>query len=225
MAILSELIQDYKIKMDKLDTQSYPEIQDEIIVFLLNEAIIRFIKQRYGGTNVKRDSFEESQKRTDDLRTVVVYDTIASSGAGFFPNSFTYPLPADYWFSLLEQTDATCDCVGTPKTERVKVKAIQHNNLNTVMQDPFNRPENTEVVRVMAQNDIQLITDGVCTTGNFYLGYIANNFKLDPLTPAQVISMPEHTHSEIVDIAVTVTLDGIESGRFNLNRVILSEQE
>jgi len=222
---VADLILDYKIKADKLDSQSYPEIQDEVIVFLLNEAIIRFIKQRYGGVNPKRDSFEESQKRTDDLRTVVVYDTIAASGAGFFPNSQEHPLPADYWFSILEQTDVTCDCNGTPTPKREGIKAIQHNNINTVLKDPFNRPDEYNVVRVIAQNNIQVITDGGCTSGDLYLGYIADNFRLDPLTPAQVVNMPIHTHSEIVDIAITLTLDNVESGRFNINRLILSEQE
>jgi hypothetical protein len=37
----------------------------------LNEGILQFVQTRYSGNNVKNQSFEETQKRIDDLRTLV----------------------------------------------------------------------------------------------------------------------------------------------------------
>jgi len=41
------------------------------ILFWLNEGVNKFIKTRYGDTNPKDDSYEETQKRIDDLRKLV----------------------------------------------------------------------------------------------------------------------------------------------------------
>ena len=41
------------------------------VLFWLNEAVNKFIKTRYGSTNPKSDSYEETQKRIDDLRKLV----------------------------------------------------------------------------------------------------------------------------------------------------------
>jgi len=48
----------------------------DTILYFLNAAVNLFVKTRYYGTNVKGESFEQSQKRIDDLRKVVVDETI-----------------------------------------------------------------------------------------------------------------------------------------------------
>ncbi len=224
--LLSELIQEFRVKLDKLDTESYPEIPNEVVVLLINEACKRFVKQRYGGTNAKGLSFEESQKRSDDTRTVVQYATIPVGAAGFWQNSNNYSLPADYWFSVIEQIDVVCnDCNGVSQTNRVGLDAIQHNNINEVEVDPFNKPEDLTVNRVMQGNNIVAMHASDCTVGDLYIGYISNNFVVSIADLANQYPMPDHAQSEIIDVAVTVTLDSIESGRFNINRAILSENE
>lgn len=60
-----------KLGLDKTEGLAYAAFEVEEIDFWLNEAIDRFIKTRYSGMNVKRESFEQSQKRTDDLRSLV----------------------------------------------------------------------------------------------------------------------------------------------------------
>ena len=64
--------QEFKFRCDKLDALNYPNFFPEEIDLILNNAQQRIIKQRYGLSNNKRQSFEETQKRTEDLKNVTV---------------------------------------------------------------------------------------------------------------------------------------------------------
>jgi len=96
----------FKILTDKLDTLNYPNFEPEEIDELLNMSQERFIKQRYGTTNLKKSPFESTQKRMDDLREVVkngqlsvtTTQTIDNKENGYF-----VPLPTDYWFMINEE--------------------------------------------------------------------------------------------------------------------------
>ena len=66
------------------------KLNSDTIFACLNIGKDKFIKTRYSGYNSKAEGFEETQKRIDDLRTLVTieqYDTITD-------NSIT--LPEDY---------------------------------------------------------------------------------------------------------------------------------
>mgnify|MGYP003675943787 CR=1 FL=1 len=63
---------EFKIFRDAVDSNAYPEMLDEEIDVYLNEAMDRVVKLRYGKNNLYRKGFEEIQKRTDDLKELVV---------------------------------------------------------------------------------------------------------------------------------------------------------
>ena len=48
------------------------KVSSDTLFAFLNEALDKFVKTRYSGINYKREGFEQSQKRIDDLRTLVV---------------------------------------------------------------------------------------------------------------------------------------------------------
>lgn len=62
----------FKLLLDKVDSENSKNMLPHQIDWLLNEATQVFIKQRMGITNNKRMGFEVSQKRIDDLKTLVV---------------------------------------------------------------------------------------------------------------------------------------------------------
>ena len=47
------------------------KLTSDTIFAFLNEAIDKFYKTRYSGTNIKGEGFEQSQKRIDDLRFLI----------------------------------------------------------------------------------------------------------------------------------------------------------
>lgn len=222
-----EAILALKIKLDKLDTASLPEVPVEVAVLWLNDAFARTIKQRYGGNNPKKQSFEETQKRTDDLREVIKYEVIENPIAGFFDKSVQFQLPEDYWFAIVEQAEITLkDCKGQDETSRVGVTAIQHNNINTaVVKDPFWRPEGKDVLRTMQGTATTVYHAPATTVSKYYLGYITNDFKIDFSALDQQLKIADHLHMEIVDLAYNMILNAVESQRYQQDLLELSKSE
>jgi len=222
-----EAILTLKTKLDKNDTASLPEIPVETAVLWLNDSFGRIIKQRYGGNNPKRESFEETQKRTDDLREVIKYEIIENPVEGFFVNSVKFDLPVDYWFAIVEQAEITLkDCKGADETDRVGITAVQHNNINTAVEkDPFWRPEGKDLLRIMQGKATTVFHAAATVVSKYYLGYIANDFKIDLTALDQQLKIADHLHMEIVDMAYNMILNAVESQRYQQDLLELSKSE
>ena len=100
-----------KIASFQVDNLLPQEIDHE-----LNSAMESFIKQRYSPMGNKyRDGFEQSQKRIDDLRALVVDARLkcfyyGESITGFFTDRA--PLPNDYMFLVNAMSDSFYKCDG-----------------------------------------------------------------------------------------------------------------
>ena len=99
-----------KLELDKSDSLNNLSFEPEELDYWINKAIKRFVKTRYSGSNYKSESFEETQKRTDDLRTLVVVNsfdltknyTLPLNYDPFMNNSYYVELPENYYFALSE---------------------------------------------------------------------------------------------------------------------------
>ena len=108
---IDQLHRAVKLELDKTDSLNYTSFLPEEIDYWLNRSIETFVKTRYSGTNPKRESFEQTQKRIDDLRTLVVESAISTINNKFIPtanfsnkpDSFTAAIPTNYWFTLGEE--------------------------------------------------------------------------------------------------------------------------
>jgi hypothetical protein len=49
------------------------KLSSDTIISFINEAIDKYYKTRYSGINFKQQGFEQTQKRIDDLRTLIKY--------------------------------------------------------------------------------------------------------------------------------------------------------
>jgi hypothetical protein len=92
-------------EMNKINSALFENILEQEVDFALNNSILRFIKQRYNATsNLKGKGFEMSQKRIDDLRTLVTnYSAKAFLPVSFDPDineKVVFYFPADYMFAV-----------------------------------------------------------------------------------------------------------------------------
>jgi hypothetical protein len=174
--------------LDNVSSSSYPQFPPEQRDRFLNLGAERFIKQRYGGNNFNKTSFEETQKRTDDLSNLVFYVSIPPLQNGFYQNianvqTTYYALPDDYWFALTERINGVDNCGNFNSG----VKSIRHDELNVYLRDPFNRPEKRKrILRLFCSglnanspnNLIQVFHKDLEEIGNYELAYIANFVRL-----------------------------------------------
>jgi len=225
---LAEMHIEFKLGLDKTDSLNYPNFEPEEIDLWLNRAQDRFVKTRYVHNN-KTETFEETQKRTDDLRTIVTEATIIPSAiqTPTKPNGILFDLPDGsispdiYWFAINEECEIRYeDCNGSWVDERTGVYATSHNDYDKLVDDPFNKPDKGVVLRLMHGRWAELITDGSYTINQYFLRYIRQPIRLDIInSPLMSCELAEHTHIEIVSIAVGLALENIASPRFQSHMV------
>lgn len=214
---ISEMHTSFKLGLDKVDSLGYPNFLEDEIDLLLNQAQDRIVKQRLGINNIKQAGFEAIQKRTDDLRELVK-NAVLTPGVNVSdnkPNGVFVTLPTDYWFIINEEVNLSFTCNGATQSDRIMVKAIQHDDYNKIIKDPFNKPSKDEfIVRLMYQDKVELITGNNETVTTYYLRYIKKPLAMD-YTNSVDCELADHIHQEIVDEAIRVALEDIEAQRQN----------
>lgn len=216
-----EMHYDFKMKLNKIDSQKYKNLLVPEIDWKLNEAVEVFVKMiaepRYRNSD---QGFESSQRSVDDIRTIVVDQNLANSliPQQFDEKSYIVTLPFDYWYRVKAKVYAT---KGSCEMRQLKTRLIQHDD--EAEESPFDR-SNFEWKQVNIRffnNYIRIFTDGTFVINRLALDYIkrprliqnAQDHKggqyrlLDGtlLTGSQDCDLPVGTHRDIVDLAVLIT--------------------
>ena len=194
----------------------------EELDFWLNEGQNRFIEQRLFGNNPKQQSFDQTQKRIDDLRSLVVTMTnlsLSSSTLGSNIKEVSLPISdatSPYMFYIDSRVYDSSNNV--LQTEGI----VSYNIVNRYLEDSINKPyirrplvvfyhtgtgdkigfiySSTEFVPTKC--DITYIKKPKVLTSNIPTTYQTNTCEL-----------PEHTHREIVSIVTNLLIENIESPR------------
>lgn len=203
---------DFKKKLNKIDSQQYKNLLVPEIDWVLNEAQSIFIDMVAEPRIKTYLGFEKSQKNIDDIRTIVITDYCSD----VINNIVT--LPEDYKYFIKGKVRISKgDCEGIFATFKVRTHDDDFEN-SVFDSSSF---EWREVNGLFNTQGIKLFDDGTFTNNEFCLSYIKkpayihnaedfrnNSYTLPSgtlLTGFQNCELPEHTHREIVDIAVLIT--------------------
>ena len=241
----------YKIdqKLNKLSTNAHQQIQLEDKILALNEAQIKLIKQKVDGIAVANgmgmDSFK---KRYEDLQSLVV-----AYNDGVLPLTLADPilnrwaanvhaLEPKYMFyvdSYILADKGRC----TDRQIWINRDLAKHGDLQFIVNNIHYKPsfEYQETFNWLSSDELSIFTDGTFTPTELKLDYIrkpayihnaqdflpTQSYTLPNgtvLVGTQNCELPEHTHREIVDIAVLITTGNlqipdyqIKQAKMNLN--------
>jgi hypothetical protein len=212
---IAEFHTEVKVRLDKMDSLQLPNILTSELDLFLNQAQDRIVKQRYGITNPKRQGYEESQKRTDDLKAITrtaVLVPLAYTIDNIDSNARFFTLPADYWFIVQERANITYPCGDTNTTTDIEVRPIEHNEFSKAIYDPFKKPNTRKVLRLMENSQSEIIFASGVTVNSYKIRYIKKPARMS-YTGGITCELSDHLHSEIVDECVKVILENIESIR------------
>ena len=217
---ISEMHRAFKRELDKTESLQYPAFTSSEIDYFLNRAIIKFIKTRYSGLNLKGDSFEETQKRIDDLRTVIREATVpCSNTAATKPNGYTLTTGfsnavfsgAPYWLSLGEEVMINITASNTNK--RQGVTEITANEYRFYIDNPFSEHvlhyNCAKPLRLFYNNTIEFISDSTYTITSAYIRYIKEPVPVNLTTVTGITSgniLPGRRY--VVATSGTVTYNG-----------------
>lgn len=229
---------EFNLKMDKVDSVSKRNFTPVEKDWIFNEAIGLFVKQRYGLNNSKRTGFESIQKRTDDLRTLQIKSPTAQQ-PGVVPvrhqgDIYEFRI-SDFEYPYMFLTHLTAKALKNGCEKTISIRQVQHDDLNIALSDEFFKPSFTwsEALAVEARSDetndkkgsvyvytddfeiLEIYPEYIKQPNKVWIGSynsLDGNYKIgDPIVECD---LPEHTHSEIIDIAVSECSRIIENPNF-----------
>lgn len=182
--------------------------------------------------NYKREGFEQTEKRIDDLRTLVQEESFEDAAITTVnPSLYTVTLPENYVLLLgdtagIQPADGveipcwgkdeegnyivhyTDTIEGTIETvDRIKENSLSEYHLHYTKARP---------IKLIAKDLIKLYTDGKYKVSKYTISYIRKPNKIDihkePF--AEYTDMPEHTQLEIVKLAAQLYLENQANPRY-----------
>jgi len=231
---VKEMHYDFKKKFNKIDSQKNRNLLVPEIDWFLNEAEEIFIKL-IAEPRIKNNlGFETSQRSTEDIKSIVVTECLNPNGKS------VVQLPERYKYHI------SSNCTITKKecaNRKAKVFIVQHDDDSEG--SVFNKSsfEWREVNALFNSDGMLFGTDGTFTVDNVCITYIrktkyihnAEDYRIDgyvmpsgvALTGSVNCELPDHTHREIVDIAVMLASSEIQTSdyqvklnKLNFNQII-----
>ena len=197
-----------RIQLADPNTEISEKLSSDALFTMLNAGLDKFVKTRYSGLNIKGTGFEVTQKRIDDLRSLVTTADFSS----ITDNTIT--LPTDYLLTLGETAgiSSTTSCWPkngeTPIIRTTDVLEGTIESIDAMLENSLSahrlRLNRAKPIRLYQGNTIKLYTDGNYTVNTYKLTYLRHPAKLgDPTkTSVEYTDLPKHTHLEIVQLAL-----------------------
>jgi len=202
-----EMLREFKVGIDKIDSSSYPEIYDEQIFMFIN----RFITQL---VNAGRKVFEESQVITDNLKSLIPNPPvrITSTVNSEDPTLYNSDLEGlDYYFYIKSYA---MTLIAGDITGKATTKVTQLDDIEVVLQDPFNKPKNYKIPITFARNTIIGYSDGRFQIPTLVLTYCKKPAVVDFNTNCD---LDEQIHYSIVEGAIALAIQALGINKQELN--------
>lgn len=198
------------------------KLTSDTIISFINEAIDKFYKTRYSGINFKAQGFEQTQKRIDDLRTLIKNKKYTEGSINKSDrNSYSVELPEDYVLLLGDtagiQPSNLNECWETNERGEYIIKYTDtlESTIETLDKQLGNSLSEHKLkycqarpLKLIQDNNVILYTDGNYKISEYQITYLAKPSKIDSsnITNLEYTDLPEHTHMEIVKMAIQIYL-------------------
>jgi len=101
---------------------------------------------------------------------------------------------------------------------------VQHDDIFTLLNDPFNTTKHTDPLTTIRGNNIDVYTNDIFIIDAVKITYIRNPKKIS-LSLGIDCELPEHTHQTVVDMTVSSILEGISDPRYKSHELEVSKNE
>jgi hypothetical protein len=224
-----DIIASFELEINKLDGVIDKPVTDDSL-YWINQAIMKFVKDRFNGNAPKRTSYEQNEKRTRDLVKLFKEVNINADGVESHSSydSYVYTYPSDMMYVLNEDVEIsnlddqyimdTCvfECTADSFMYRV------NNNLT----DFHYRYHRARPLRVRTKDGFRLLTDKKYKIHSYTLGYLKVPQELTSADPDQDYADFEyHTWLEITKLAAQMYIENQSDPRYKTitNEVLTQE--
>lgn len=204
----------FKIAMDK-NSQSIafggcPAFLPEEIDYWLNQGLYQEINTKFTGNNASKIAFEGSIKRTHDLENLIRTDyNIAATKEANINRCYIANLFSDKRMFFV---DAVLNFNG----KKANVLLVKHDDAKKFKKTYTNNPWIENPVCIIEDNTLYIYYDDISMNANSYsvdITYVKYPTKVENLPAAGMDEIPEYMQYEVVNRAVELALEDIESQR------------
>lgn len=235
---IQEMHYDFKMKLNKIDSEQYRNLRIPEIDWKLNEAIEMFVKQTAEPHQVPFYGIETTQRNIDAIRTLVVENKLLTGSSKEY-DSYVFGLPDDYMFFVsVKAVISKGNCTG--KTCQVHIR--QHDD--DFEKSVFDKSsfEWGDVNGTFDGKGLRIHTDGSFVVDRLLLNYIKKHpyvHNAQDFLPArqyrnlngvllngrQDCVLPDQTHREIVDMAVYITSVDLDNPNLQLKQAKIEQNK
>lgn len=218
----------FKVVMDK-NSQSTafggaPAFLDAEIDYWLNQALFQLVSTKFTGHNTLQQPFEGSVKRIQDLEKLVKTDKNISASldegtnriviTNLLQNQAQGEGRMFFVNAVIHWTQPTNQDIIKRKPAAV-VQMIDHKIANKFLETYNNKPWIDTPVATIEDNSLQIYVDTASTQTPYTVDitYVKYPTKIENLGSDGLVEIPEYMHYELINIAVQLALENIESRR------------
>lgn len=201
-----DLIASFELEIAKMDDALNKPVTDDSL-YWINQAVVKFVKDRFNGNAPKRTSYEQNEKRTRDLINLLREQTIDSI---FFTDehpsydSYEYLYPADMMYVLNEDviiSDMEDDHIMDTCVFECTADSFMY-RVNNSLTDFHYRYHRARPLRVRTKEGFKLLTDKKYKINRYTLGYLKTPEEITSEDPnKEYKDFEDNTWLEIIKIA------------------------
>ncbi len=224
-----DLIAAFELEINKLDDVLNKPVTDDSL-YWINQAVVKFTKDRFNGNAPKRTSYEQNEKRTRDLINLlkeVKYETPDAEQHASY-DSYEYVYPNNMMFVLNE--DVT---ISNNKGEYVMDTCVFEctadsfmYRVNNGLTDFHYRYHRARPLRIRTKEGFKLLTDKNYKINSYTLGYLKVPEEITNEDPYREYNdFEDYTWQEIVKIAAQMYTENQADPRYRtLTQEVLTQE-
>lgn len=224
-----DILAAFELEINKIDDTLLKPVTDDSL-YWLNQAIIKFVKDRFNGNAPKRTSYEQNEKRTRDLVKLLreskteqfdykeheSYDEYEY----IYPKEMMFVLNEDVVISDLNNNYKMDTCIFECTADSFMYR------VNNKLTDFHYRFHRARPLRVRTKDGFRLLTDKKYKINSYTLGYLKVPTEITNQDPdTEYTDFEDHTWLEIVKIAAQMYIENQSDPRYKTitNEVITQE--
>lgn len=225
-----DLIAAFELEINKLDNALEKPVTDDSI-YWINQAMMKFVKERFNGNAPHYTSYEQTEKRTKDLinllresiMTTPEPDTTHPSYDSYeynYPEDMLYVLNEDIIISDNEGNNPLDVCVFECTADSFMYRVMNK------LTDFHYRFKRARPLRVKTKDGFRLLTDKNYKINQYTLGYLKVPEEItntDPYTEYK--DFDDHIWPEIIKIAAQMYVENQSDPRYKtLTNEVLTQE-
>lgn len=224
-----DLIAAFELEINKIDDTIQKPVTDDSL-YWINQAVMKFVKDRFNGNAPKRTSYEQNEKRTRDLIKLLKEEKKETPKVIPHVNydEYEYDYPADMMFVLNEDV-VISDMNGEHQMDTCIFECTADSfmyRINNSLTDFHYRYHRARPLRIRTNDGFRLLTDKKYKIDSYTVGYLKVPTEItneNPLT--EYNDFEDHIWFEITKIAAQMYIENQSDPRYKTitNEVLTQE--